>query len=207
MAGICVNRKGEKKPTEGESPSAKGNHEDPFGCLPHVAPAPNESPFISPPPTLPNTDMGLRDSLSELKGKFKHKLAWSSRKSDRTGAGASEERVEQAGPPLRPGPRVVAGGGRDEENRANTDGQSGRPPQPDQPDFVPICRSENDREGREEDVDRREVSQRYPLPNIEAAVGSGPGREGNGVHGENVERVHPSSSIPSIPHNERPNGT
>jgi len=131
----------------------------------------------------------IRESLSRLKGKLKHPLRRSKR---RTEADARGERADSPSSLPRPEPHVVAGGGHD--RGANTDGRqvspTDRPPQPDEPGPVPG----RDREGREGDTDGGEPSQRYSHlhPDVEAAVGSG--------RDEEVEQVHPSPSVPSIPH-------
>jgi hypothetical protein len=60
---------------------------------------------------------------------------------------------------------------------------------------------ETDQGGREADVKRRKAGQRnsHLYPEVED-VESGPSREGNDVSGEEVGRVDPPISTPSIPH-------
>jgi hypothetical protein len=85
--------------------------------------------------------------LSKLKKKLKPRLPGSKHKPDKTGTGADGERVDPTGSLSRPGPQVVAGGGRSD---------------------------------------------------VEVAVGSGSRREGDDSGGEEVERVYPSPSTPSL---------
>jgi len=71
----------------------------------------------------------IRDSYSKLKKKFKHKLTGSGKpKPDRTGSDSHGERVGSSGSLLRPGPRVVAGGGHNRGgNGSNADDESVEP--------------------------------------------------------------------------------
>ena len=64
-----------------------------------------------------NTNMGIRD-----KKKFKHLLAWSEGKSDKTGSDAGGKRVDPGGPLVRPLPLVAAGG--DHDRGANGEASS-----------------------------------------------------------------------------------
>ena len=63
-----------------------------------------------------DTDMDdLRDSFSSLKKGIKRRLKGKKGKADNPGAGGSEEGIGPSGPPPRPGPAVVTGGGREQE--------------------------------------------------------------------------------------------
>ena len=154
--------------------------------------------------------MDFRDSLSRLKKKLKHPLTGSKRKPDRTGAGASEERVDRAGPLLQPEPHITVGGGHDEGSGSNADVRQVHPtdrsPQPGQPLSVPVHRSEHD---QETNVDGRGVSQgdSHPHSDAEVVVGSGPSREGNGGNDKKFEQVYLSPSAPSIPYGGNPDST
>jgi len=135
----------------------------------------------------------IRETFSRLKGKLKHPLRRSIRRPDRTGTDARGERAGSPASLPQPEPHVVAGGGHDQGgDGANTDGlqvfSADGLPQPDEPEPVPG----RDRERRERDTDGREFSQgdSHPHPDVETAVGSGRGE---------VEQVHPSPSMPSIP--------
>ena len=136
----------------------------------------------------------IRGSFSKVKKKLKQPFRGSKPKSDKTGAGARGERAGSSASLPQPETHVVAGGGHDRGgNETNTDERqvvsTDGPPQPDEPEPVPG----RDREGREGGSDGREYSQRYSHlhPDVEVAVGSG--RDGE------VEQIHPSPSMPSIP--------
>jgi hypothetical protein len=66
--------------------------------------------------------------------------------------------------------------------------------------------SENDRGGREADVEGGEAIQRNSglYPEV-GDVGSGPSREGDDVDGDGVGQAGPPTSTPSIPHSGEPN--
>ena len=70
--------------------------------------------------------------------------------------------------------------------------------------------SENNREGRETDVEGSEASRRNSNlhPEVEDAVESGPSREGNDDgDGKEVEQADPPTSTPSISCDKEPDGT
>ena len=155
-----------------------------------------------------DTDMGIRDSFSRLKKKFKHPLTGKKRKSDKTGADAGGERVDSASSLSRLEPPVVAGGSHArEDNGANAgERQVGSTDQP--PESVQTRGSEGDQEGGDVDFDRRGVSQMDPHPHsdVEVGVGSGPSGKGDGLDGEKVEQVDPSPSALPTSHDGEPDG-
>ena len=149
-----------------------------------------------------HTEMDIREPFSRLKKKIKHRLTGSKHKPDKIGADASGERAD--GPLPRPGPHVVAGGGRDQEGSgSNAVGEqvfsTNPPPQPDKPEPVSGDKSENDQEEGDADLVGREGSQRN-------SMGSGPGREGNGADGGKAEQVDPSPSTSSLVRGGKPDG-
>jgi hypothetical protein len=135
--------------------------------------------------------------LSKLKKKLKPQQPGNKRKPERSGADAGGERVDSTGSLPRPEPHVLSGGDHDQEGSGVNvvEGHvfsTNRPSQPDEPEPVPVRGSEDDREGREGDVDAH--------PDVEAE------REGNGADGKKVEQVHPSPSTPSLVRGGRPDG-
>jgi len=144
--------------------------------------------------------MGVRDSFSRLKEKLKSNSRGGKQKPDGPGSGTDGEGVDPAGSLPLPAPYAAAGG-------SNVDGRrvcsTDRLPQPGEPELVP-----SDQEGEEADIDEGEVSQQHSnlRQDVEAAVGSGPGREGSGTGGGEVKRSYPTSSIPPIPHSVKPDG-
>ena len=156
--------------------------------------------------------MGIRDSFSRSKKKFKHLLTGRKHKSGGTGTETGGESVSSVGSVPRPAPHVVAGGSHDlEDDRASAGGRQGSADkflQQDEPELAPARGSETGQGGGEAGVDRGEVAQRHSHPNldVEAAVGSGPGREGSNADEVKVKQVHPSPSTPSIPHSGKPDG-
>ena len=140
-----------------------------------------------------NIDMDkIRGSLSKLKKKFKQRRTGSQRES---GSDAHRESVDQAGPPPRAESPVVAGHYHDRDgNGANPDGR--RPQQPDEPESMPAHGSGN--------IDGRVVNYSHSHPDVEVTVGSGPSQDRNDPGGQEVERVYPSPSAPSIPHSGTP---
>ena len=157
--------------------------------------------------------MDIRDSFSRLKKKLKHPTTGRKPEPGKTRADASGERVDSAGSLPRPEPHIVAGDSRSqEENDTSVDRQRlcspDQHPQPDQPESVPTRGGEYDEEGGEADADRKEEDRTYShsRSDVEAVVGGGRGREGNHAGEESVERAHPSPSIPSIPHDGKPDG-
>ena len=89
--------------------------------------------------------------LSKLKKKLKPRLPGSKHKPDKTGTGADGERVDPTGSLPRPGPQVVAGGGRSDVEVAVGSGS----------------RREGDDSGGEE------VEQVYPSPSTPSLVHGG----------------------------------
>ena len=159
-----------------------------------------------------NTDMGIRDSFSRSKKKFKHLLTGRKHKSGGTGTETGGESVSSVGSVPRPVPHIVAGGSHDlEDDGGSAGGSAGLAhqfPQQIGPELGPAHGGETGQEGGEADVDRGEVGQKHlhPDSDIEATVGSGPGREGNDIDEVRVEQVHPSPSTPPIPHSGKPDG-
>ena len=149
-----------------------------------------------------NTDMEFRDSFSKLKKKVKHRLTGSKPKSNSTRADVGGENVESTGSRLESGPRVVAGGGHNQEGKEpSTDGGQVlspiRLPPPDEPGPAPACGSVNDQERRGADIDRREVEQTHShLHSVDVEVTEGRGPvEGKDNDREKVEQLDPSSPI------------
>ena len=113
---------------------------------------------------------------------------------------------------LGPVPHIMTGGsdGR-ERNRVDTYSRRTRLPSSSFPQAVAAGSGPSDswdwsdKQG-EADTDGSENSQGYlhPHSDNEAAVGSGLVREGSHLDGEDAGPVHPSSSIPSITHSEKP---
>ena len=166
-----------------------------------------------------NADMGLRNTLSRLTKKLKHRLA-GKRKPERTGAGADVvERVDTINPLPQPEPDTTAVEGGQGGNGANADGRgtasTDRPlsdrdvdgPEP----ALAASRSGNDQDRGEADVEGREVSQGYSHSHIDGEVavgyGSGPRPEGNDIDGGEADQVHPPPSNPAIPRGEGPEST
>ena len=125
-----------------------------------------------------------------MKKDLKHRLRGRKDKPNRTGANTTEESDGPSGSLPRPEPHGK-GVGHDEGSGTSTGGREAHSmdqyPQP-------AGGSDDDRQGREADIDGRKVSQEHSR--VGTAVGSGPGRE--------IERVYPSPSAPSIPHSEKP---
>ena len=159
-----------------------------------------------------DTDMGIRDSFSRSKKKFKHLLAGRKRKSGGTGTETGGESVSSVGSLLRPVSHIVAGGSHDlDDDRASADrrqSSADRLPQQDEPESVLVRGSETDQEGRDVGLDRGEASQVHPHPHsdVEVGVGSGPSGKGDGIDGEKVERVEPSPSAPPTSRDGEPDG-
>jgi len=141
----------------------------------------------------------IRGSFSKIKKKLKHRLTGGKRKRDGTGANSGGETTDSMSLLPQSEPHVVAGGSHDREgDRANVAGEqvflTDPPPQPVEPESVPVREGDNDQGGEVADVDGGEASQRHshPHPDIEVAMGSG--------HSGEPEGVHPSSCTPSISH-------
>jgi len=144
-----------------------------------------------------NTDMDdIRDSLSKMKKKFKHRLTGRKRKPDGTGANPGGEGADSTSSLPQPEPHVVAGESHKREgDRDNTAGErafSTDRSQPDGPESVSVRRSDDDQEGGEADADEGEAGHRHshPRPDVEVMVGSG--------RSEGLEELYPSPSTPSI---------
>jgi len=134
----------------------------------------------------------IRDSLSRMKKKLKYPLRGGKRKPD--GAWASADPTDSL---PQQEPHVVVGDSHDRQG-GRADEDEDQRPQPDEPESASVYGSESDQEGPgEADVDV-EAGQRRPFANLggEVAVGGGPNQE--------VERVYPSTSTPSIPHGANP---
>jgi len=134
---------------------------------------------------------GIRDSLSGMKKKFKHRLTGRKRKPDGTAVNPDGETN------LLPQPEYHAAEGEShgrEEDGADVAGERDfLMDQPPQPESVPV-RGDNGQGEEVVDVDGGEASQRYsrPHPDVEVTVRSGRSREPEGVD--------PSPSIPLISH-------
>jgi hypothetical protein len=142
--------------------------------------------------------------FSKLKKKVKHRLAGSKYKPEKIGAETGGEGTDATGSLPRPEPHVVVGGGREQGGSgANAVREqvfsANRPPRPSEPESVPGDGGEGDQGEGGADVDGREGSQRHP-------VGSGPGRDEDGVDGGTVEQVHPSPSTPPLVQSGNPDG-
>ena len=141
----------------------------------------------------------IRESFSRLKNSFKHRLRGRKHKPDRTGADPTEESVDSSGSLLRPESRTATGGDDGKGRGTSTDGRQVRSrDRSPQPEPVPASGYDDDGQRGKAGVDGGEASQRHSRldPDVEVAVGSGPGRE--------VEQVYPSPSAPSIPPSGKP---
>ena len=153
-----------------------------------------------------NTNMGIRDSLSGLKGKIKLKLPGKKRKPHDTGTGTDGEGDGPAISLLQPVYGVADSG---HDGRGGGPNPGGRQAsltdlllRQDKPESA-----SNDQEGGT-DVDGGEVSQKCSDPrcDVEAKVESGHSREGDGASGETSERVSHSPSTPPILHGRGSDG-
>ena len=126
-------------------------------------------------------------SFTKQGRKLKQRLRGKKNKPDKTGTDSAEERVDSSSSLLHPVPRIAAGGHDVAGSRTSTDERQAysRDISP-QPESVSVG-------GREEDVDKREVSKERSRPDADASAveGGEPGRE--------AERVRPSLSSPSTP--------
>jgi len=158
--------------------------------------------------------MEFRSSFSRLKKKVKHRLAGKNPKPKKMGGDTDGESVDSTVSCPASEPHVVAGGSCDQEGEEpNTGGGQAlstiRLSQPDEQGSMPECGSADNQGNRGADVDRGDVEQTHShlhSANVEVAEGSGPVK-GKSVDGEKVERVYPSQSITSIPHDGKPDGT
>ena len=148
--------------------------------------------------------MEFRDSFSRLKKRVKHRLGESKPKPNETVADVAGERVDSTGSRPGSGPRVIAGGSRDQKGEElNADGGQVlsmiRLPQPDEPGPVLTRRSANNQEWREAE----QADSHLHSVDIEVTEGSGP-VERKDINQEKVEQVYPSPSTTSIPHDRKP---
>jgi len=135
----------------------------------------------------------IRDSFSRAKEDLKHWLKRKKREPGKTGANVAGERVDSSDSLSRQEPRVTAGGGDGEGNRSDTDRWQDHPrDRSPQPEPVPADGSDNDGKELSQECSR-------PDPTYELVVDGGPRRE--------IERVHPSSTAPSIPPTGEPDST
>ena len=134
---------------------------------------------------------GIRESFSRLKKGIKHRMKGRKNKPDRKRVDAAGERVDSPGSFLRPESRIATSG---DDGEGSTDVRQVRSrDRSPQPEPVLAGGSDNHQQGREADVDGKEVGQMDSRPDqgVEVAVGSRPSQE--------VEQVYPSQSAPSIP--------
>ena len=155
--------------------------------------------------------MDIRDWSSRLKKKFKP--GSKKRRPDRPEADSGGERADSASSLALPPPRVVTGGGRDQEDDGTNLGvqqalSTGGLPPPDV-QLVPAGGGDDSHEGEWGGLDGGEVSQMHSRPHVDAGVatGDGPGQEASGTDEEKVERGYLSPSAPSIPCSEKPGGS
>jgi len=148
----------------------------------------------------------IRDSISKIKKKFKHRLTGRKRKPDGTEADPGGERADSTTALLQRESHIVADESYDREgDRANAAEEqafsTSRPPQPDGPKFVPTRGSGNGQEEGGTDVDGGEASQGYShaRPDVKVAVGSG--RSGE------LEGVYTSLSTPPISYGGKADST
>ena len=122
----------------------------------------------------------ILDSLSKKGMKLKHRLRGKKHKPNRTGANAAGESAGSSTSFLRLEPHVVTGDRDGEGNRTSTNVQQDcskdRSPHPDP---VPAGGSDSNLQGREIDIDEKEVIQKHLCldPNVKAVVDSGAGPE------------------------------
>ena len=122
----------------------------------------------------------IRKSLFELKKGFKHRLGGKKRAPDRAGANTAGERLSSSGSFLRPDPRIAVSGHDGEGSRIGTDVSQARSRDPSpHPESVPADEGRDNVQGREDGVDKKEVSWKNSSPDlgVEGAAGSGPCRE------------------------------
>ena len=157
-----------------------------------------------------NIDMDdIRNSLSKMKEKFKHRLPGRKRKQDGAESTLDDgsERADSTSSFPQQEPHAVTDQSYDREgNRADVTvageqvASANRPPQPDGAESVPAHGNDNGQEGGEADIDGGETSQRGSRlhSDVKVAVGSG--------HDGELEGVSPSPSTSSIPHGGKPDG-
>ena len=134
---------------------------------------------------------GIRESFSRLKKDVKHRMKGRKNKPDRKRVDAAGERVDSSGSLLRPESRIAASG---DDGEGSSDGRQVRSrDRSPQPEPILAGGSDNDRQGRETDVDGKGVGQMGSRldPGVRVAVGGRPSQE--------VEQVYPSPNAPSIP--------
>ena len=154
--------------------------------------------------------MDIRDSLSRLKKKVKHRLSWTKQKPDTTDPNSGGERTDETDSLSRPVSRIVASGGHNREtDETNTDEQeirsTGGPPQV---VSVPMSvgGSENRQGGGEGGIDGEEPDQGHlhPRSHSRVTVGSGPRQQRTEVDREKNAGVYLSPSTPSVAHDGGP---
>ena len=118
------------------------------------------------------------DSVTSKGRKVKERLKGIKGKKDKAGANITEESISTSSSFLQPVPLIAATGHDGEGGRASADTPQvhSRDRSP-QPESVPVGGRDDDGEGKEADVDKKVVGQgrSYPEPNVETAVGGGPG--------------------------------
>ena len=157
--------------------------------------------------------MEFRNSFSKLKKKVKHRLTGSRPKPNKTGVDVGGSSLDPTSPHPGSEPYLVVGGCHDQEGSGANVGEGQvistvQLSQQDEPGIVPTHGSANDQERRERDVDKREVEETHPYLHSDAEVveGSGPAGEKD-IDGEKVERLDPSPSTTSNPHDGKPDST
>ena len=155
------------------------------------------------PPDIDSVDTDdMRKSLSKLKEGFKHRLGGKKRAADSAGAIAAGETVSSSASLARPDSRVTMGGSDKEGSRISADasGVHSRDLSP-QPKLVQEDEGCDNPQGRKVDVDEKEVSQTHSRldPDVEAAAGSGPGRE--------IKRASSPLPVTSIAPKQEPDST
>lgn len=141
---------------------------------------------------------GIRDWFSRLRKGLTYLLRGRKRKPDRTRTNTAEESDGPSGSLPRPELRGT-GGGHDEGSGTSTGGRQVRSrDQFPQLESMPAGGSDDNRRGREADIDGSETSHKHshPDPDVGIAVASGSSRE--------TEQVYPPPSTPSIPHSGKP---
>jgi len=158
--------------------------------------------------------MDFRDSLSRFKKKVKHRLTGKKPKPKKTGIDAGGESAGSTSSRPASESRIVVGDSHDQEGKEPNPGggqvrSTIRLPQPDEPGSTPASRSMDDQGRRGADFDVEEVEQALShLHSADVKVGDGSGpAKGKGVDGMEVERIYPSQSTTSIPHDGKPDST
>jgi len=158
--------------------------------------------------------MEFRDSFSRLKKKVKHRLTGKKPKPNKTGIDTGGESAGSTSSRPASEARIVVGGSHDQEGTEPNAGggqvlSTIRLPQPDEPGSTPASGSVDDQGRKGADVDVEEVEQALShlhSADVEVGDGSGPAK-GKGVDGMKVDRIYPSQSTASIPHDGKADGT